>query len=143
MARLMFSPDEVFRLVDQELGGPFRWGVQDCLLGCANVFLGLTGIDLAQDVRGTYGSLEEAEKVLGGFGGSLSIYMKVKCSHFELEHRERGEGSPVGSIGISPPGISLGLDGRCIGIKIKDGLWATKALRGFTFLTEVERSWNA
>lgn len=139
-----FSSDEVFRLVDLNLGGPFRWGKQDCLLSCSNVFQALTGVDIAKDVRGAYCSRDGAERILGGFGGSLLIYMKVRCSVINnLWSLEDGREAPVGAIGVSHPGISQGLDGRCVCIKVKQGAWASKALRGFTFVTEVERCWHA
>ena len=139
-----FKSDQVFLLVDQYLGGPFRWGKQDCLLGCANAFKDLTGIDIARDVRDAYCSRDGAERILGEFGGSLLIYMKVRCSIINsLTTIEDGIGAPIGSLGISPPGISQGLDGRCVCIKVKEGMWASKAPRGFAFISEVERSWHA
>jgi len=41
---------------------PFRWGVHDCALFCADVIQAMTGIDFAEQFRGRYENREEAEK---------------------------------------------------------------------------------
>lgn len=52
---------------------PFAWGLNDCALFAADWVSECTGVDLAADLRGAYGSEREAARVLHLHGGLLAI----------------------------------------------------------------------
>lgn len=47
---------------------PFAWGSNDCALFCAGAVLAMTGVDLAAEWRGAYGSEAEARDILKHLG---------------------------------------------------------------------------
>lgn len=52
-------------------GETFAWGKNDCILFCADAVSELTGVDLAQDIRGTYATQDEAALIISQFGSSV------------------------------------------------------------------------
>ena len=137
----MIPPERVFSLLEKHMGGVFRWGKEDCFISGASVFHELTGLDLAVSVRGKYSSEEGARVLLDPYGGSLSRLVEVWTNRLSLPQGV-GEPSP-GAIGVSPRECAIGLDGRCVCIYLGNGLWATKAIRGFSLGAKAERFWNA
>ena len=53
------------RLMARRWRQPFEWGVNDCATLACDAVLAMTGVDLATDLRGRYGSREEARGILG------------------------------------------------------------------------------
>lgn len=51
-------------VIEHHQASPFRWGKADCCLFAADCMMEMTGIDWAEDVRGTYSNAEEAKFVL-------------------------------------------------------------------------------
>jgi len=47
---------------------PFEWGTMDCCIFAANVVRDLTGVDVAEDLRGTYNTKFGAAKVILPYG---------------------------------------------------------------------------
>lgn len=132
------NPEQVFQLVDTYMGGPFRWGKEDCLIGCANVFLALTGKDIAAEVRGKYSTEKEAAAILAEYGGSLLIFIACRALVADATRAKSGIAPPPGALGVSPREFSVGLDGRCTSIHIGNNVWVTKAARGFTTSAQAE-----
>lgn len=55
--------------VSAAFGGPFIWGLSDCLMAPANAFIEERGIDPAASVRGKYNSMLGATVLLTAAGG--------------------------------------------------------------------------
>lgn len=53
----------------ERMATPFQWGVHDCCLYAADAVRASTGVDLAADLRGTYGTALAAAHVLQSVGG--------------------------------------------------------------------------
>lgn len=138
----MIESSRVFELLDIHMGGPFRWEKEDCFTGAANVFRGLTGLDLADDVRGQYRDEEGARAILGDYGGSLSVFLAVQAMRKDLKRSEDLSLAPIGAIGVSPRDCAIGLDGRCICIHLTPGIWATKSIRGYALSAQAETYWH-
>jgi hypothetical protein len=58
----------------------FKWGTFDCALFVCDCVLAMTGVDLAQDFRGTYQTGKEALKVIKAFAGSSLEALAVKIA---------------------------------------------------------------
>lgn len=50
----------------------FEWGVRDCVIHPADGVLAMTGVDLAEDIRGRYMTRIGAARVLRRCGGTLA-----------------------------------------------------------------------
>jgi len=60
-------------LVRERLNQPFAWGKQDCALFAADCVWAVTGVDPAEDLRGSYSSAAGAAEVIAGGGGLGNI----------------------------------------------------------------------
>ena len=56
-------------LVEASRTVPFEWGVHDCCMWSANAGLAITGVDYAEDLRGTYSTEAGAARALARIGG--------------------------------------------------------------------------
>lgn len=56
---------------------PYNPGKNDCALLCADHIMAITGIDLAREWRGMYGSEEEYNKILEAAGGLDALVTSV------------------------------------------------------------------
>ena len=137
----MMTPDQIFELVDIHMGGPFRWGKEDCFLGAADVFKAACGLDLAETVRGRYKTEAEAAEILSEYGGSLMIFVQCQAMRAGANLGKQGMTAPVGSLGVSPRECAIGLDGRCTSIHLGNNRWATKSARGFIMSAKAEDFW--
>ncbi len=61
------------RLFDERLRLPFHWGLHDCALWAADAVHACTGVDVAADLRGTYGTELQAARVLAAHGGLAEL----------------------------------------------------------------------
>lgn len=52
---------------------PFTWGKFDCCLWAADAVLAITGVDIAEDVRGAYSNANEAYRLVERLGGLEAI----------------------------------------------------------------------
>ncbi|HVY12233.1 MAG TPA: hypothetical protein VHB73_01555 [Alphaproteobacteria bacterium] len=69
ITRNEFWTTQLSRFLKERAAMPFEWGVNDCLLFAADAVLAITGVDLAEDVRGGYDSEETADTLLSQYGG--------------------------------------------------------------------------
>ncbi len=60
-------------LVRARMHTPFEWGVHDCCLWAADCVLAVSGIDPAEDLRGTYRNASEAVRLVAQLGGMEAI----------------------------------------------------------------------
>ena len=52
---------------------PFAWGSNDCFLFAADAVLSVTGLDIAADLRGSYGNELQAARILRARGGLAAL----------------------------------------------------------------------
>jgi hypothetical protein len=67
MKRFEDWPERLARFIDAHQGTPFAWGENDCCLFAANAILAMTGIDLAEGLRG-YSTHTGALRIIAPFG---------------------------------------------------------------------------
>ncbi|HEY5054665.1 MAG TPA: hypothetical protein VII58_00805 [Acidobacteriaceae bacterium] len=123
---------------------PFKWGVWDCSLFCADAIKAMTGIDIASDFRGLYtdeaGAKAAVEKVTGVTGGTVedaAAYCAAKHGLVEWKHplfAQRGDLVVLEDAGRVITGL-VHLSGRHIVAAGESGL------RKFT-ITNVKRAWH-
>lgn len=63
-------------LIGQRMRAPFAWGRHDCVMFAADAVLAVTGADLAQGLRGTYTTADEAAAVLQQHGGLIELCIR-------------------------------------------------------------------
>jgi len=63
--------DPVFAFANRLIGVPFRWGESDCVMVVADYVRAVTGRDPAADLRLTYSSAGECQRVTGFFTNPL------------------------------------------------------------------------
>lgn len=64
-------PDRLATFLAERRNMPFAWGTQDCVAFAADgvAHLRQDGVDIIADVRGVYGTEEEADTILAARGG--------------------------------------------------------------------------
>ncbi len=70
-------PLQLSRFLRERNTVPFEYGVNDCLIFVADVVKLLTGFDPAEDLRGTYSTLQEADEIVKANGG-MSEFMSSR-----------------------------------------------------------------
>ncbi|MGO7779491.1 hypothetical protein ACC717_05085 [Rhizobium ruizarguesonis] len=83
-----------------ELPHRFRWGGvggDDCMTFPASWMLRATGIDPAEDLRGTYRTREEAHAIMASYGGELS-FMEGKLTPHGCKRIQYPETGDIGLI---------------------------------------------
>jgi hypothetical protein len=75
---------------------PFAWGTTDCCLFAADAVLAMTGVDIADDFRGKYGTQAEALALIKTVtGGTTVTDAIVHCAtKFGLMEWLKADGSP-------------------------------------------------
>jgi hypothetical protein len=66
-------PERLAEFLDRRQLMPFSWGLHDCALFAADAVKEITGVDVAEDLRGTYNSAEQALRILKAKGGLRGI----------------------------------------------------------------------
>ncbi len=66
--RLDNWPAELNKIIEEHRNKPFFYGENDCCLFAAKVVLAITGIDYAEEFRGTYSSKLGALRIIGRGG---------------------------------------------------------------------------
>jgi hypothetical protein len=74
-------PKHLQAFLDERRAMPFAWGSNDCCLFAADCIKVLTGLDLAEDLRGTYDSDLSAARVLKEFEGVEQIAVTRCAEH--------------------------------------------------------------
>lgn len=62
-------PARLNALIEASLRRPFAWGAHDCCLFAAAAVQAMTGVDPAEDLRGTYKTPAGAARALKRYGG--------------------------------------------------------------------------
>lgn len=57
----------------ERVARPFEWGIHDCCMFAADCVLACTGVDPAEDLRGTYSDIDGALEVVAEHGGLPAI----------------------------------------------------------------------
>jgi len=73
LVRVRTWQSELDALLTARLNAPFVWGQHDCCLFAADAVLAVTGQDLAQGLRGSYSTQEQAAEVLASLGGVAAL----------------------------------------------------------------------
>ena len=118
---------------------PWVWGEADCCTSVCDVVLRLFGVDPMADLRGAYGSRDEADAVVEAVGGFLALASQIATGAGFLP-----VSGPVwpGDVGVTAPGVHQP-DRRALAICAGVGAWVCKSPRGLTIVREVERCWRA
>lgn len=123
--------------VDRIMSRRWEWGVSDCSMAAADVFLGLWGVDPMTPHRGIYSDAMGAVRLIRSYGGFASI----AAASARMTGLVDGSGMP-GEIGISVSGAASGPEGRAMLICIEPGAWAGKTELGYAVLPQAERCWR-
>jgi hypothetical protein len=119
MSRTDGWEDRLTALVQDRLTMPFIWGQNDCCLWPADVVKTLKGIDVAEDVRGTYESARGATRVLALVGGLPTALARTGTPIAPLC-------AGVGDVGLVTAGGEMEVGGVCMGdhwlVVAKNGL---------------------
>lgn len=110
----------------------FRWGGiggDDCTTFCATWIQNVTGIDPANELRGTYRTQEGAHEVLNRFGG-LSSFMAHHLEHMGFKRVQNPIDGDVGIIKSFTPGGHLGVQTTLLSAIRFGPLWATLSPHG-------------
>lgn len=91
LTRLPDWPTRFAIAIESARNKPFEWGTNDCCMFAANVVLAITGVDPAQEVRGTYDSAITAATVIGRQGGLENAISAVLGAPIDVRMAKRGD----------------------------------------------------
>lgn len=84
----------------------FCWGENDCIMFSANAILEVTGVDFAEEYRGTYTTEEEANQIIKDFGGIVRLIgSKLGNPSTNVRSAGRGDVALVTLDGVRAAGI--------------------------------------
>ena len=119
MMRTLGWEDRLGALVLERMQAPFAWGENDCCMWPADAVQAMKGIDVAEDVRGTYESARGATRVLVRLGGLPAALARTGTPIAPLC-------ATVGDIGLVTAGGEMEVGGVCMGdhwlVVAKNGL---------------------
>lgn len=110
-------PSRLYAAIKARQRTPFAYGRHDCCLAACDLVAAMTGIDLAEGLRG-YRSREEAEALITSNGGSVQAMTGRACAEHGFpevppEAAQRGdlvlvdyEGAPALGI-VDEPGVRV------------------------------------
>lgn len=70
---ILLGADPLSRFLNAAAAHPFAWGEFDCLLWLADWIAAARGLDPARDLRGSYGSMIAAARIVTGAGGMVRL----------------------------------------------------------------------
>lgn len=91
------------QLISKRMQHPLAWGLHDCAMFAADAVQAVTGVDLAEDLRGTYSTAEGAEATLQQHGGLVGLCVQ------RLGPVVRASMAQPGDIGLAQVGDKRGL----------------------------------
>jgi NlpC/P60 family len=65
----MIINSEFHKAVDRKMKEPYSWGKNDCAHFVADIYLEVTGVDIAEGVRGTYDNERDGMRKIVELGG--------------------------------------------------------------------------
>lgn len=74
-------PHLLNEFIESRRSAPFAWGVNDCCIFACDAVLEITGIDPANDIRGTYEDASGAARVLVSYGGVEGVAQARALEH--------------------------------------------------------------
>jgi hypothetical protein len=78
--------------VKAKMAAPFAWGTNDCALMVADIYHEVTGLDLAEGIRGTYSTEYEAMRKIVELGGWDAILTQRGFTQIDnLNFVQRGD----------------------------------------------------
>lgn len=113
MKRLDQWPEALNALVQSRQNAPFVWGTHDCCLFACDAVQAITGVDLAENIRGHYSSKVGAARMIKRMGGTVETLAERVCAAFQLPEiplPKAGRGCLL--LLDTPEGPSMGV---CIG----------------------------
>lgn len=126
MTRFNDWPERLAAFIEARRARAFSWGSQDCALFAADAVLEMTGVDLADGLRG-YTSASGAAKRIKKAGGMRALAGELPEKHPGLAQR--------GDV------VLVELEGReTFGIVAGNGYWCGPGVDGLVFrpMSEVE-----
>ena len=124
-------PERLAHFLDGRGNMPFAWGLNDCALFAADCVWELTGVDPAHDLRGSYGSREEAAAVLARHGGLPALVVQRLPAYLSPLQCHRGD---VVCVQAPPDEPELAADCRwTLGIVAGNGYWAAPGVRRIAY----------
>lgn len=125
--------DAVFATLNRWQGQRFEWGVFDCCTAVADWVLDRTGRDPMHDLRLTYGSAGECQRVTRFFTDPLGAVVPrmSACGLTQTATPLRGDVGLVlvGLTGSVQPHLALCIDARLWGIKVEGGAMAVQPIK--------------
>lgn len=104
---------------------PYQWGENDCITLCADWVLRMRGVDPAADLRLTYGTMGECQRVTGFFTDP----MPVIAPRMDRAGLSRTDAPVPGDVGLlllpDGRGAARPYGGLCLGKQ-----WASKMIEG-------------
>src|SRR4051794_35234562 len=79
LARFADWPERLSRFLDRTRDEPFAWGVNDCALRACSAVEAITGVDIADALRGRYHTELGAARTIRAFAGRTleEVAMKI------------------------------------------------------------------
>lgn len=129
--RLPDWPSRLQRLMQARRSVPFAWGANDCFLFAADCADACTGVDPAEDLRGTYATEREALRTLQALGVDLA---GLAAARFGAEippaFAQRGD------VGLTEQA------GRALLCVCASGRWVAPAEHGLAEAPPPHRAWR-
>lgn len=115
----MIINSKFHKAVEAKMTAPFVWGQNDCALMVADIYRDVTGVDLAEGIRGTYDSEYTATRKIIQLGGWENILLSRGFSRIENKNYvQRGDvviaenalGIWIGKTALFAGGVSRDMD---------------------------------
>ena len=125
---------EVMVVVAEVMLRRWKWGEADCCTSACDVFLRLHGVDPMKPLRGACASREEAERVIGAYGGMLAMAERLTAAAGLV----RTDAPQPGDLGLTAERP----EGQALCICVSPDRWAAKTARGFAVVDAAEGAWT-
>lgn len=103
--------DRLRTYLDRVEEEPFRWGTHDCAMFGADAIKAMTGVDLGEDIRGTYTSVTSAKEALRACGDG-TLLKRVR--------RHLGDAKPIS---LAQRGDIVMRDRNTVGVCVGQYSW--------------------
>jgi hypothetical protein len=118
------------RAIDESEASLARWGVDDCVLWCANILRDGIDLDPVPSIRGRYRSQRGAYRVIGKQG--LAAGMRYRARKFGWRRIEP-RNALIGDLGVFKDELT-GTQ-SCV-LKYRDRFWIARAPHGVAILPD-------
>ena len=112
-------PEALAGFIDARRNEPFAWGSNDCALFAADAIKEMTGVDLAENLRG-YTTAQGATRKINSAGGMRNFAAALTEKHHGLAQR--------GDV------VLVEVEGReTFGVVVGNGKWCAPGVDGLVF----------